>query len=303
MSIPDFQSLMLPILELAADGKVRSTADYRDALAVSFHLTEDDLAALLPSGKQPVFQNRVAWALVHLKGAGLIDRPDRGFYKITERGLDVVKSQPEKIDIRFLTQFEDFNVFRKGASNKTDQHVADTAGGSTGTPEEVLDAAYLELRSSLALELLDQMKSMSPKFFEDLVVKLLVDMGYGGSIQEAGKAIGKSGDGGIDGIIKEDHLGLDVIYIQAKRWEGTVGSPEVQKFAGALQGKHAQKGVFLTTSTFAPNAYHFVDTIGPKISLIDGKRLAELMIDFNVGVTTKETYLVKRVDSDFFTEE
>lgn len=301
MPIPDFQSIMLPLLKVMRDGTARSSKEYRAQLAEQFQLTEAELAEQIPSRRAYLFANRVAWAIVYLQRADLISRPRRAHYQITDVGQKALASNPDKINIRYLKQYPTFNEWQ----NKSAEAVSDEDDISTvvNTPEEVLDVAYLELRSSLALELLDQVKALSPKFFEELVVKLLVNMGYGGSIVEAGMAIGKSGDGGIDGIIKEDHLGLDVIYIQAKRWEGTVGSPEVQKFAGALQGKHAQKGVFLTTGTFAHKAYHFVETIGSKVVLIDGKRLAELMIDFNVGMTTKDTYLVKRVDYDFFTEE
>ncbi|MDX9757894.1 MAG: restriction endonuclease [Bacteroidota bacterium] len=299
MSIPDFQSLMLPLLQVAGDGVVHTSVEYRHALADVFQLTNDELSELLPSGTQPVFNNRVAWAMVYLYRAGLLARPKRGQYLITTRGREVLASNPTAINIAFLKQFPEFNEFhakpaeRKGAD----------AIPLSDTPEEQLLASYEQLRAELSVELLDQVKSISPQFFERLVVELLVNMGYGGSMLDAGMAIGKSGDEGIDGTIKEDRLGLDVIYIQAKRWAGTVGRPEVQKFVGALHGKHARKGVFLTTGTFAQGAVEYAAAIDPKVVLIDGKRLTELMIDFNVGVTTRHTYHVKRIDTDYFSED
>ncbi|MBE0645586.1 MAG: restriction endonuclease [Bacteroidetes bacterium] len=299
MSIPDFQSIMLPMLKLASDGKVRASAEYRHALSGHFKLTADELEELLPSGTQPVFNNRVAWAMIYLERAGLLERPKRGHYVISDRGREVLESKPPEINITYLKQFDKFNDFLTKTPGKKDEGQA----ASVATPEEQLMSSYQQLRGELAVELLEQVKSASPQFFERLVVELLVNMGYGGSMLDAGMAVGKSGDEGIDGTIKEDRLGLDVIYIQAKRWSGTVGRPEVQKFVGALHGQHARKGVFLTTGTFAQGAVEYAAGIDPKVVLIDGKRLAELMIDFNVGVTTRHTYHVKRIDTDYFSEE
>lgn len=298
MPIPDFQTVMLPLLELAAKGGARPLAEYRQALGEHFGLTEKEREELLPSGRQPVFNNRVAWASVYLQRAGLLSRPKRGYYEITEEGKTTVQAKPPKIDIKFLQQYPAFNEFHqaKGKQQQTD-------ASEPETPEETLEAAYQELRDALATEIIDQVKSCSPQFFERLVVELLVNMGYGGTMRDAGMAIGKSGDEGIDGIIKEDRLGLDLIYLQAKRWEAVVGRPEIQKFVGALHGKHARKGVFITTSSFTQNAQNYATGIDSKVVLIDGKRLANLMIDFDVGVTSREEYVVKRIDGDYFTEE
>lgn len=299
MAIPDFQSILYPMLKLAGDGKLRSSTQYREELAKHFQLSSEELNTLLPSGTQPVFNNRVAWSMIYLERAGLLDRPKRGHYVLSELGRKTLDSKPEEINVAFLKQFEKFNEFHSKSTPKGNG----TATSVAETPEEQLQASYQQLRGELAVELLEQVKSASPQFFERLVVELLVNMGYGGSMLDAGMAIGKSGDEGIDGTIKEDRLGLDVIYIQAKRWSGTVGRPEVQKFVGALHGQHAKKGVFLTTGTFAQGAIEYATGIDPKVVLIDGKRLAELMIDFNVGVTTRHTYHVKRIDTDYFSED
>jgi len=299
MSIPDFQSLMLSLLEASGDGSVRTLTELREILAERFELTPEELQELLPSGKQPVFTNRVAWASVYLQKAGLLDRPKRGHYRITDEGIAVLKEKPQRIDIKYLQKFAQFEEFRK----KTKQEKKPKPPIGPETPEEALEHAYQQLRDSLAHELLDQVKSCSPQFFERLVIQLLVKMGYGGSIRDAGMAIGHAGDEGIDGIIKEDRLGLDVIYLQAKKWEGTVGRPEIQKFVGALHGKHARKGVFITTGTFSQGGREYAVGIDSKVVLIDGEQLAELMIDFDLGVANHGTYEVKRIDSDFFAEE
>lgn len=299
MPIPDFQTIMLPLLKLANDGKSRSLIEYRKAVADHFNLTPAEREDLLPSGKQPILNNRVAWASVYLQRAGLLVRPRRGCYQITDRGRTALQANPKKIDIKYLQQFPEFNAFLKKPAGMN----ATVEPPASVTPEETLEAAYQQMRVELALEILDQVKSYSPQFFERLVVELLVRMGYGGTVHDAGLAVGKGGDEGIDGIIKEDRLGLDLIYLQAKRWDGTVGRPEVQKFVGALHGKHAKKGVFITTGLFAQGAIDYAAGIDPKVVLIDGKRLAELMIEFDVGVTTRATYHIKRIDSDYFNEE
>jgi len=290
---------MLPLLELAADGRVRSLAESRESLGTRFKLTAQEREQLLPSGSQPVFTNRVAWASVYLQQAGLLSRPRRGHYEITDRGREALKMKPEKIDIRFLQKYPEFNAFRERTREKKPSE--STVKGET--PEETLESSYQQLRDALAAEIIDQVKACSPEFFERLVVELLVRMGYGGSMRDAGMAVGKGGDEGIDGIIKEDRLGLDLIYLQAKRWDGTVGRPEVRKFVGALHGKHARKGVFITTGTFARGSVDYAAGIDSKVILIDGKRLAELMIDFDVGVSTRATYPIKRIDSDYFNED
>jgi restriction system protein len=303
MPIPDYQSFMLPILKLASDGKEKSLAEIRDELAPILNISDEERKQLLPSGKQTVFDNRTAWACIYLLNAGLLQRPKRGSYQITERGHSVLKEKPEKITTKFLEKYPEFVEFR--AKKKGD-------GGETGktgdtdddvNPEEALESAYQELQGSLASEIISTIRDCSPAFFERLVVDVLVRMGYGGSRREAGKAIGGKGDEGIDGIIKEDKLGLDIIYIQAKRWQGSVGRPEIQKFAGALQGQRARKGIFITTSDFTKDALGYVKNIESKIILIDGSRLAELMIEHNVGVSPVASYEIKKIDSDYFIED
>lgn len=305
MAVPDFQSLMLPLLQMAAaDQKEHSLHDARDWLAEKLHVTDEERALLLPSGRQAVFNNRVAWAKVYLQRAGLLASPKRGHFQIAPRGLEVLATKPQRVDIKLLDQFPEFVEFRT-KKDTTDHEQTETETTSTDheTPEEALEASYSRIRTDLAADLLERVKKTSPAFFETLVVELLVKMGYGGSRKEAGKAIGQSGDEGIDGVINEDRLGLDVIYIQAKKWAGTVGRPEIQKFVGALHGKRAKKGVFLTTGTFSSEAKDYVSHIDPKVVLIDGRQLAELMIDFDLGVAPVASYQVKRSDSDYFGEE
>ncbi len=305
MAVPDFQSLMLPLLQMAAaDQKEHSLQEARDWLAEKLHVTEEERALLLPSGRQAVFNNRVAWAKVYLQRAGLLASPKRGHFQIAPRGLEVLATKPQRVDIKLLDQFPEFVEFRtKKDTSDHEQTGTETTSTDHETPEEALEASYSRIRTDLAADLLERVKKTSPAFFETLVVELLVKMGYGGSRKEAGKAIGQSGDEGIDGVINEDRLGLDVIYIQAKKWAGTVGRPEIQKFVGALHGKRAKKGVFLTTGTFSSDAKDYVSHIDPKVVLIDGRQLAELMIDFDLGVAPVASYQVKRSDSDYFGEE
>lgn len=302
MAIPDFQSVMLPLMRLCADGKEHAISETTDTLAEQFKLTDDERKALLPSGLQEVFRNRVAWAKSHLKMAGLLETPKRGIYKITERGLETVRKNPPLINLKYLYQFPEYMTFRK-THRERPESTDEADNGPAGTPEEALESAHEKIRDSLAVEILQKLKSCSPSFFERLVVEVIVKMGYGGTRQDAGKAIGKAGDGGIDGIIKEDKLGLDTIYIQAKRWENTVGRPEIQKFVGALTGQRAKKGLFISTSNYSSDAMDYVSRVDTKIVLIDGETLAQLMIDHNVGVSTIATYELKKIDSDYFTEE
>ena len=299
MSIPDFQSLMLPLLELLGDGKDHSNAEISGMLAQRFELSEENLQAMLPSGQTRVFTNRLAWAKAHLKKAGLLESPQRGVSRISDQGKSVLAQRPGKINIAFLKQLPGMD-WSSGAKPVGQQPAP---ADSECTPEEILESSYQELRAALADELLEQVKACSPQFFEQLVVDLLVAMGYGGSIADAGKAIGKTGDGGIDGIIKEDKLGLDVVCVQAKRWENTVGRPVVQSFAGSMEGVRAKKGVLLTTATFSKEAEEYVRHIERKIVLIGGRQLAQLMIDHDIGVATAHTYTVKKLDRDYFTEE
>ena len=314
MAIPDYQTLMVPLLELAGDGREHAMREAVEELSTTFQLTGAERRELLPSGQQPTFDNRVHWARTYLKAARLLDSPRRGYFKITSKGSDLLAKRPDRIDVRFLSQFPEFLEFRSRRGTRVKPQPAppprsseahegtETPEEQTETPEEQVEGAYEDIREGLAAELRQQVRDSSPAFFERLVVDLLVRMGYGGTRQDAGEAIGGTGDGGIDGIIKEDRLGLDIVYVQAKRWEGQVGRPEIQKFAGALQGQRARKGVFITTSSFSREAEDYARSIDSKIILIDGARLAQLMIDFNVGVTPFATYELKKVDADYFAE-
>lgn len=303
MTIPDFQAIMLPLLQYASDGKEHSLRDAITYLADVFNLSDDERKELLSSGQQAVFDNRVGWARTYLKKAGLFISPKRGFFQITDRGKEILSQNPSEINLKFLNQFPEFIEFKttKKDNDKSEPEIIET---SETTPQESIEFGYQKIRKELELELLNRVKSCSPDFFERLVVDLLVKMGYGGSRRDAGRAIGKSGDGGIDGIIKEDKLGLDIVYVQAKRWDNTVvGRPEIQKFVGALHGQRARKGVFITTSRFSQEAREYVSIIDSKIVLIDGEELAQLMIDNHVGVSTVSIYEIKKIDSDYFTDE
>ena len=292
---------MLPLLECVRDGQDHQLKKVVPELATRFRLTELEMEETIPSGPQPLFYNRVAWAQTYLVKAGLLARSQRGVFKITARGLRVLKKPPASINIAFLKQFEEFNVSRSQSVDLGQSSLGVmTEVNSELTPQEALDVAFQTLQSGLADDLLSSLKSSNDKFFEYVVVEVLVKMGYGGNRVDAGKAIGRSGDEGIDGVIKEDHLGLDSIYIQAKRWESTIGRPEIQKFSGALDGQRARKGVFITTSDFTKEARAYAANIDKKIVLIDGMWLAKLMIEFNVGVVSVGTYEVKRLDSDYF---
>ena len=277
MPIPDYQTLMLPLLRCFADGKEHSIQDLVNTLAREFSLSPEELRELLPSGKQTVFYSRVGWAKTYLAKAKLIDKVRRSHYVMTSRGREVLNENPPEIKNEFLAQFPEFTEFRRREAQKEAQSEKEIYREEK-TPEEVLEEAYAELRENLAQELLDIVRKSTPAFFERLVVELLVRMGYGGSHREAARAVGQVGDEGIDGIIDQDRLGLDTIYIQAKKWDQCVGRPEIQKFVGALAGKRAKKGVFITTSSFSQEAVRYVSTIEAKIVLIDGKRLAELIL-------------------------
>lgn len=300
MAIPDYQSLMLPLLKLATDGSVYKFSEAVDLLADKLGLTDEERTELFPTGQQPVFRNRVGWAKSYLKQAGLLSFPKRGFFQITHEGQDALRENPDGIDNSVLDTYPGFREFRarrRTSDSKTAPQPVETAE----SPDDLMASAYRQYQSQIEGELLSIVKQVNHTYFEQIVVDLLVAMGYGGNRQDAARAVTKkSGDEGIDGVINEDRLGLDVIYVQAKRWEGTVGRPEIQKFAGALQGKRASKGVFITTSAFSREAVVFSKTISSKIILIDGEKLAQLMIEFNVGVSTKGQYLIKQVDSDYF---
>lgn len=302
MTVPDFQSIMLPMLQFLSDDHEHSIQETVDCLGNKLSLNEKDLSELLPSGKQTTFYNRVGWARTYLLKSGLIEIPRRSFFRVSARGKDVLKQNPKKIDKKFLEQFPEFREFRRNRHKALIEAIGiSKTEESQKTPEEVLEDAYLEIKENLVQEVLDQVKQCSPVFFEQLVIDLLVQMGYGGSRRDAAHAVGQSGDGGIDGIIDEDRLGLDSIYIQAKRWEGIVGRPEIQKFVGALMGKRARKGIFITTSKFSSEATGYISSIDYRIVLIDGQRLAEFMIDNDIGVSEVTSYKLKRIDSDYFT--
>jgi len=302
MSIPDYQTIMLPLLQFVADGNEHTLREIINGLSEVFHLTEEERKELLPSGKQPIFDNRVGWALTYLKKAGVVEPPKRAHYRITDRGRKVLDQKPERINVKFLEQFEEFREFRARKA-KPDEKGEPKQLTVEINPEELFESAYKDLQETLVAEILDSIKGCSPEFFERLVIDVLIRMGYGGSRKEAGAALGRSGDEGIDGIIKEDKLGLDIIYIQAKRWDKTtVGRPEIQKFAGALLGKAAKKGLFITTSKYSREAEEYVEGLDTKIILIDGERLAELMAEYNVGVDSVASYEIKKIDSDYFTE-
>ncbi len=309
MAIPDYQSLLLPVLQVASDGNEHSLSETIETIARQVGLSEADRDELLPSGKQRKFDNRVSWARTYLQKALLLSSPGRSKFRITERGMKVLKENPPHMNVKYLRQFPEFVAFhthadRDGKSEDNNHTTQEILEKTSQTPQEILEASYQSLRQTLAQELLERIKHSPPKFFESLVVDLLVAMGYGGSRKDAGQAVGQVGDGGIDGIIKEDKLGLDAIYLQAKRWEGTVGSPVVQGFAGALIGKKARKGVFITTSNFSPQARSFASgTENLKIILIDGEQLTQLMIDHDIGVTEESRYIVKKVDLDYFGDE
>ena len=302
MAIPDYQTCMLPFLRFLSDGQEHSLRDTEEALAQHFDLNPSERAELLPSGQQGVFKNRLGWTRTYMKKAGLLASPKRGVFRVTDRGLQTLAANPPRIDARYLEQFPEFMAFREASRPANVVTDVPESMPSRATPEESIEAAHQGLRVQLGQELLARILACSPSFFEQLVVELLVKMGYGGSRRDAGERIGQTGDGGIDGLIKEDRLGLDTIFIQAKRWQGTVGRPEIQKFVGALQGQRAKKGVFITTSGYTAEASDYVSRIDTKVVLIDGQQLSGLMIDFDVGVSVAAAYLVKRVDSDYFEE-
>lgn len=309
MEIPGYQEFMLPLLKYAADNEEHLMNDAIEALTAQFSISEEDKRKLLPSG-QPVVNNRIGWARTYLVKAGLLESPKRGVFRITQRGLDFLKQNPTELNTKTLMQFGEFVEFYTGSRNSSklnkDEKQEEIKGEINNyTPQEALEYGLSKINETLADDLLDAIMKCSPSFFEKLVIDLLVKMGYGGSRQEAAQVVGKSGDEGIDGIIKEDKLGLDVIYVQAKRWGNVpVGRPEIQKFAGAILGQKSPKGIFITTSSFTNEAKQYAETSNnPKLVLIDGKKLAELMIEYGVGVTVVEKIEIKKIDADYFEED
>ena len=302
MTIPNYQQLMLPLLKAISGGQTHLFREIIEKLSNEFKLAIEERKELLPSGQQAIFDNRVGWAKTYLKKAKLIESNKRGTLQITQRGLDVLRQNPKEINRNFLEQFSEFVGFIN-LTKKQDIEKIDVEFETERTPEELLELSYQKMRQNLAQELLEKIKECSPEFFEHLVIDLLLKMGYGGSRRDAGEAIGRTGDGGIDGIIKEDKLGLDIIYVQAKRWESQVPVKEIRDFAGSLLAKKAKKGIFITTSSYPQSALDYVQNIEHKIILINGQRLTELMIEHNVGTSTQRVFEIKKVDSDYFAEE
>jgi restriction system protein len=309
MPIPEFNEIKAPAIEFFADGQPHRVTEIYTVLAKHFHLTEEELNEVLPSGTQRRWHNRANWAIYDLYRAGLLERPKRGLYAITESGKDVAQQKPKIIDRGFLMQFPQFAEFAQATGAKKTKtgakalHLDSEPTGNNTTPEELIGSAYEQLHATLRKDLLDLVKRMDPFRFEHLVIDLLLAMGYGGSKEEAASVTKASGDEGIDGVINEDRLGLDVIYVQAKRWQDTVGRKEIQSFVGALAGKKAQKGIFITTSGFKNTANEYAKDVHHKVVLIDGERLADLMIEHNIAVSRVHSYEIKRVDSDYFEED
>lgn len=302
MAIPDFQSVMRPVLAEVADGTPVSLKALRERVTEQFQLSDVERHEMLPSGQQTVINNRIGWARTYLNKAGLLSIPSKGLVQITERGREALVSGPQRITIRWLKQYPEFGAFH-GARPETDAAIIPAEPAEDITPDEQLSQAHQALLQSLADEMLTQVRGASPTFFEQLVVDLMIAMGYGGSRKEAGRATQQTNDGGIDGIIKEDKLGLDVIYLQAKRWSNTVHRPEIDKFIGALTRQRARKGVFITTSEFSPGAREAALGLDIKVVLIDGVELARLMVENNLGCNVKQVYEIKQLDSDYFTED
>jgi len=315
VAIPDYQTLMRPVLAVHSDGREHRSDEIREAIIGEFSISDAERRQLLPSGRVPLLNNRVGWAVTYLAQAGALARTRRGYTQITDRGRELLARNPDRITKNDLDQFPEFVAFQSrsaGRSRRASPADADTGGGdarsagatvngeASETPEEVMDAAYRELGSALAEELLERVKAQPPEFFEELVLDVLTAMGYGGTRADAAERLGRSGDGGIDGVIREDILGLDLIYVQAKRWQGPVGRPVIQAFVGALHGAHADRGVVITTSHFTPDALAFASSVPTRVVLVDGTQLAELMIDHGVGVTEMTRYVLKRIDSDYF---
>lgn len=307
MGVPDFQAFFYPILKYSSDGQEHSLDEIRAFLTQKFSLTDEDKAERVPSGTQTKFDNRIYWTKSYFSKAKLIENTKRSHFKITDRGLKFLQKFDSNISINDLKTIEEFKEFNNGNAFISDSTTIETKTGIDSlleikTPLEKLEETYQYIQHELASELLEKIRLNTWQFFEDLVVDLMVKMGYGGSRSKAGESIKRTNDEGIDGIINEDKLGLDVIYLQAKMWktETSIGRPEIQKFVGALHGQRAKKGVFITTSSFSKGAIEYVKVIEPKVILIDGKTLTNLMIEFNVGTTTVESYQIKKIDLDYF---
>jgi restriction system protein len=304
MAIPDYQSLMLPLLSEAATGGEMRVADVTDSLADKLGLNDEDRSQLLPSGRQKVFYNRTQWAKFYLDKAGLIEPTRRGYFKITERGRNILASNPLRIDNETLRQFPEFVEFEKGgnASQATEATPPIAVEDEAKTPDEVMRAAHRQIEASLAHELLERIRAAPPDFFERLIISLLLGMGFGGTVEDAGRALGRSGDGGIDGVVDQDAFGLDRVYVQAKRYAvgNNIGSGAIRDFFGSLDRHKASKGLFVTTSSFSPSATETANFLSKRIVLVDGEQLAKLMIRYNVGCRVEDTLHIRRIDEDFF---
>lgn len=314
MAIPKYDKMYREFLDVLSDGKEHKIGEIRDKLATVFNVTEEERKIMLPSRKHPLFNDRVNWTSCYLKKAGLIENISRGMFRVTDRGSDVLTENISTIDNNYLRSFDSFKEFLSidGATSSQHKHVpktdlpTQTAVISSESPQDILEDAYDRINVALVDDVLSEIMKQTPVFFEHLVVKLLTQMGYGGSIEDAGLVTRTSGDEGIDGIIREDKLGFSTIYIQAKRWDrkSAVGRPELQKFVGALAGQGASKGLFITTAQFTKEAKEYANKQHTtKIVLVDGVTLAKLMIEYNIGVSVETTYAIKRIDSDFFSEE
>lgn len=304
MAVPDFQTIMRPLLVGVSDGNDHEMASIRASVAAHFGLSDDDLAEELPSGRSKTFNNRVGWATTYLYRTGLLERPRRSTYRMTDRGRAVLLAEPDRVDLKVLSRFPELQEFRQPRNDSAPQSRPDaTSEADARTPEEQIDSAYRALSSALAADLLDRIHEQSPGFFEQLVLDVLHAMGYGGSHDHAVEKLGQSGDAGVDGVIREDELGLDLIYVQAKRWKDPVGRPEIQKFFGALHGQRATKGVFITTSRFSADAATYAENVTPRVILVDGAHLTRLMISYGVGVSPAKTYVLKRADLDYFADD
>jgi restriction system protein len=306
MPIPNFQSFMLPVLRSLADSAPRKISDVAMSAADALSIPVEERTQTIASGKATIVRSRAGWAIAFLKQADLVRTAARGVYRITDRGLSVLGRNLPAIDVATLEEFEEFRAFQKRSQSSDDadeEELARSTADLSRSPEEALEHSYRELREKLVSEVLDMLRGVSPARFEAIVVDLLQALGYGGGRVGAAKAIGRSGDGGIDGVIEEDRLGLDNVYVQAKRWEANVGRPIVQAFAGALQGQRANKGVLITTSDYTSDARQYAANLSTRIVLINGLRLAELMIDHDVGVSTERSFAIKRVDGDYFEEQ
>jgi restriction system protein len=308
MAIPDYQTLMLPVLRLALQGEAK-IGDIVERLSEEFQLSEDERTELLPSGKQTIIANRTHWAKTYLKQAGLVTSTRRGYFQISDDGRSVLSESPSRIDVDYLLKFPAFVSFRsrtsedEGSKPLTEKEVPNEKNKeATQTPEEIMRARHGQLNSTLGEEMLDRIQSGSPAFFERLIVQLLLSMGFGGTATEAGRAIGRSGDDGVDGVVDQDALGLDRVYIQAKRYkaDSSIGPAAIREFSGSLELHKASKGIFVTTSAFSKAASETTERLGKRIVLIDGQYLSQLMIKYNVGCRTEETLEIKRLDEDFF---